>query len=145
LPCDFLAFSSSILDKNLFDCCLESVDVAEIQLFKIIITVNCGTNASSFQNDIFILTVLDDEVENIVEFRGIVSVANDIELQFFSRFQKRMLNFGFEDGYFLSGKGMEFSFDFRIVNDGHFQGVIFQDFNLTEIEFFRSDSHFWAI
>ena len=64
-------------------------------------------------------------MENVVELGGIIGIANDIKLQFFSRFQKGMFDFRFEDGNFLSGEGMEFSLDFRIVDNSHFQGVIF--------------------
>jgi hypothetical protein len=85
------------LNENLFDCGLECVNVTEIQLFEVIIAVNCRTNASCLQNDVFVFSVFDNEMENVVEFGGIISIANHIKLQFLSRLQEGMLDFRFEN------------------------------------------------
>ena len=64
-------------------------------------------------------------MKNVIKFGGIIGVADHIKFQFLSRLQKGMFDFRFENGDFLSCKGMELCLDFRIVDNRDFQSVIF--------------------
>lgn len=145
LPSYLLCLSSSILNEYLFHSCFISVNCSEIQSFEIIIAVYCWADSSGFKNNISIFSIFYNKVKNIIEFAWIISITYYIKFESFSRFKKSMLNFRFEYWYLLSGKCMELSFDFRIINNGNFLEIIFKNFNLFEIKLFRSNCHFRPI
>lgn len=63
-------------------------------------------------------------MKNIIEFAGIISIANNIKFKSFPRFQKCMFYFGFEYGDLLPGESMELCFNFGIVDNGNFLEII---------------------
>lgn len=145
LPSYFLAFSSSVLNENLFYSSFKSVNVSKINLFQIIITINCWSNSFGFKYDIFIFSIFYNKMQDIIKFRCIISITNDIKLKFLSWLQKWMFDFWFKNWDFLSCKSMKLSFNFWIINDCNFESIIFEDFNLSKIKFLRSNSDFRSI
>ena len=81
----------------------------------------------------------------IVEFAGIISIADNIEFQSLSRFQESVFDLRLEDRYLLAGEGMELRLDFGIVHNCHLLMVILQHLHLSKIELFGGHCHFGSI
>ncbi len=84
-------------------------------------------------------------MQNIAEFAGIISIADNVKLQFFTRLEESMLYFRFENGNFLSCESMELCFNLRIVDNSNFEEIIFKNFHLSKVKLFWSDNHLRTI
>ena len=145
MPGQLLTLSSPVLHKYLFHRSLEGVDVAKVKGFEVFLAEDGRAGAPSLENNVFILSIFDDEVKNIVELAGIVSIADHIEVKFLSWFKEGMFFLGLEDGDFLPGESMKLCLDLGIVDDRHLKEVVLEDLYLSEVKFFGSDYYFGTI
>ncbi len=98
----------------------KSVQSPKIQILEVVLTVNSGSDSPCLQSHISVFAIFDHKVENIAKLAGIIRVAYDLYGHTFSRLQKGMFDCRVEDGDFLPGKAVKFSFNFRVVDNDNF-------------------------
>jgi hypothetical protein len=107
------------------------VDLAQVSL----LTEKCGTLASSSQSNFKVLTIVDDDVKRVSELHDFVSIANYLNLSFFIRFQLTISLYDFPNSVLQLRESRVLSYDLRFVVNLECLWYIFQNSDVSPIEF----------
>lgn len=111
---------------------------------KFLLTEERRANTFSLEYHIHVNALLDDEMQDVLNFDGVISIAKHFYVHGFGWLQHAMLNHRLEDGHLVLREGMKVSLDFGFIGDGDFLSIVFKDGDLLEVKFLGCHLHDWT-
>ncbi len=140
-PRDFHLLTAAILKEELLRYDLVRIFGSEVDVFQILLAVQRGTDTFCCQTDFEVNAVVNDDVEGILEFLDLISVAHYVDDFIFVWLEYAVSLYDLPDAFFVLGKGSVLCIDLGLVTDFDFLGVISQYFDVVVVNFSAVDCY----
>jgi len=135
---------ATVLKEELFWNNLVGVLSSEVDVSKILLTVQRGADTFGGQTDFKVNSIVDDDVEGVLEFLDFISVAHYVNHFVFVWLEDTVSLHDLPDAFFVLCKGSVLCVNLRLITNFDFFGVISEHFDIVVVNFTAVDRYDWA-
>lgn len=117
---------------------------SKIDVLEVLLAEERRADTFGLQIDFEVDTVVNNDVEFVLELLYFISVANNVYYFFFVRLENTVSLHHFPDGLLVLGEGCVLCINFGFVGDSDFLCVISKHLDIAVIDILTVNSDYWA-